>query len=178
MLLTAVTTATAQKEPIRIDLSKRGAVVSPNLYGIFFEEISHAGDGGLYAELVQNRGFEEHVLPSGMTYREDIRKSRLSTPLAIQTACWSRFPATIWLTHTGIAALISSLPTTTSSMKPPRTHGIYVGEYACNGGVGAGNLLAALSEAAFIMGMERNSDVVKMSSYAPLFENENRRNCN
>jgi len=61
---------------------------------------------------------------------------------------------------------------------PPRTHGIYVGEYACNGGVGAGNLLAALSEAAFIMGMERNSDVVKMSSYTPLFENENRRNCN
>ncbi len=57
----------------------------------------------------------------------------------------------------------------------PRTHNIYVGEYACNGGVGAGNMLAALSEAAFIMGMERNSDVVKMSSYAPLFENENRR---
>ena len=57
----------------------------------------------------------------------------------------------------------------------PRTHGIYVGEYACNSGVGAGNLLAALSEAAFIMGMERNSDVVKMSSYAPLFENENHR---
>lgn len=77
MLLTAVTTATAQKEPIRIDLSKKGAVVSPNLYGIFFEEVSHAGDGGLYAELVQNRGFEEHVLSSGMTYREDIRKSRL-----------------------------------------------------------------------------------------------------
>ena len=62
----------------------------------------------------------------------------------------------------------------------PRTHDIYVGEYACNAGVGAGNLLAALSEAAFIMGMERNSDVVKMTSYAPLFENENRRDwpCN
>ncbi len=62
----------------------------------------------------------------------------------------------------------------------PRTHDIYVGEYACNSGVGAGNLLAALSEAAFIMGMERNSDVVKMTSYAPLFENENRRDwpCN
>jgi alpha-N-arabinofuranosidase len=62
----------------------------------------------------------------------------------------------------------------------PRTHDIYVGEYACLGGVGAGNLLAAISEAAFILGMERNSDVVKMSSYAPLFENENRRDwpCN
>ena len=55
--------AMAQTEPIRIDLGQKGAVVSPNLYGIFFEEISHAGDGGLYAELVQNRGFEEHVLP-------------------------------------------------------------------------------------------------------------------
>ena len=40
--------AMAQTEPIRIDLSQKGAVVSPNLYGIFFEEISHAGDGGLY----------------------------------------------------------------------------------------------------------------------------------
>lgn len=58
----------AQEKPITIDLQQRGADVSPNLYGIFFEEINHAGDGGLYAELVQNRGFEEHVLPSSMTY--------------------------------------------------------------------------------------------------------------
>ncbi len=63
-------TAAAQTESIRIDLGLKGAVVSPNLYGIFFEEISHAGDGGLYAELVQNRGFEEHVLPSGMTWHD------------------------------------------------------------------------------------------------------------
>ena len=62
--------ATAQTEPIRIELAQRGAVVSPDLYGIFFEEINHAGDGGLYAEMVQNRGFEEHVLPSSMTYTE------------------------------------------------------------------------------------------------------------
>ena len=52
---------------------------------------------------------------------------------------------------------------------------VYVGEYACNSGVGAGNLLAALSEAAFMTGMERNSDVVRMASYAPLFENVNNR---
>ncbi|XP_065839002.1 uncharacterized protein [Oscarella lobularis] len=32
--------------------------VSPLLWGIFFEEINHAGDGGLYAEMVQNRAFE------------------------------------------------------------------------------------------------------------------------
>ncbi len=70
ILLTGALTATAQYDPIRIDLGQKGADVSENLIGIFFEEISHAGDGGLYAELVQNRGFEEHVLPSSMTYRD------------------------------------------------------------------------------------------------------------
>ncbi|HEY3320355.1 MAG TPA: alpha-L-arabinofuranosidase C-terminal domain-containing protein [Planctomycetota bacterium] len=52
---------------------------------------------------------------------------------------------------------------------------IYVGEYAVNSKVGAGNLLGAISEAAFMLGMERNSDVVIMASYAPLFENVNDR---
>lgn len=69
-VLAGTLTATAQTEPIRIDLGQKGAVVPPSLYGIFFEEINHAGDGGLYAELVQNRGFEEHVLPSSMTLRD------------------------------------------------------------------------------------------------------------
>ena len=41
--------------------------VSPNLHGIFFEEISHGGEGGLYAEMIQNRGFEESRLPPGTT---------------------------------------------------------------------------------------------------------------
>ena len=48
---------------------------------------------------------------------------------------------------------------------------IYVGEYAVTIGCGNGNLIAALSEAAFMTGMERNSDIVTMSSYAPLFAN-------
>ena len=29
-----------------------------DLFGIFFEDINHAADGGLYAELIQNRAFE------------------------------------------------------------------------------------------------------------------------
>ena len=32
--------------------------VSPLLYGIFFEDINYAGDGGLYGELIANRSFE------------------------------------------------------------------------------------------------------------------------
>ena len=55
---------------ITIDASRPGHPIPPNLYGIFFEEISHAGDGGLYAELIQNRGFEDSRLPP-MTTLED-----------------------------------------------------------------------------------------------------------
>ena len=50
---------------------------------------------------------------------------------------------------------------------------VYVGEYAVTQGCGQGNLRAAIGEAAFMTGMERNSDVVVMASYAPLFANVN-----
>ncbi len=60
-------------------------------------------------------------------------------------------------------------------IQPRHDFKIYVGEYACHRKVGTGNLFGALSEAAFIMGMERNSDLITMTSYAPLFENSNRR---
>ena len=51
---------------------------------------------------------------------------------------------------------------------------VYVGEYAVTKEYGVnGNLSAALAEAVFMLGMERNSDVVRMSSYAPIFKNEN-----
>lgn len=55
---------------------------------------------------------------------------------------------------------------------------IYVGEYAVTQGCGRGNLRAAVGEAAFMTGMERNSDVVVMASYAPLFVNVNDRRWN
>jgi hypothetical protein len=48
---------------------------------------------------------------------------------------------------------------------------LYLGEYAVRRDAGNGNMLAALAEAAFLTGLERNADVVKMSSYAPLFTN-------
>ena len=50
---------------------------------------------------------------------------------------------------------------------------VYVGEYAVTQGCGQGNLQAAVGEAAFMTGLERNSDVVLMASYAPLFANVN-----
>lgn len=52
--------AMAQPAPaaLTIDLSQPGKRISPDLFGIFFEDINYAADGGLYAELVQNRSFE------------------------------------------------------------------------------------------------------------------------
>lgn len=50
---------------------------------------------------------------------------------------------------------------------------VYVGEYACISGVGYGNLLGAVSEAAFMIRMENRSDRVRIASYAPLFCNDN-----
>ncbi len=49
---------------------------------------------------------------------------------------------------------------------------MYVGEYATNAGVGSGNMQAAISDAIYVLSMEKNADLVKMSSYAPLLVNE------
>lgn len=46
---------------------------------------------------------------------------------------------------------------------------VYVGEYACHTHDRKNNLLAALCEAAMMTGFERNSDIVSMTAYAPLF---------
>lgn len=65
---------TPEEEPeatIRIDLARCGADIPASMYGIFFEEINHAGDGGLYAELIQNRGFEDSSVPEGYTVKGD-----------------------------------------------------------------------------------------------------------
>lgn len=57
---------------------------------------------------------------------------------------------------------------------PRNQHKVYVGEYAVTSQFGEiGNLNAALGEAVYMMGMENNSDVVAMNSYAPIFVNEN-----
>jgi alpha-L-arabinofuranosidase len=48
---------------------------------------------------------------------------------------------------------------------------VFIGEYAVTEDAGKGNLRGAIGEAAWMTGMERNSDVVVMGSYAPLFCN-------
>ena len=58
LLLAASLTAGAQTHVLDVNTKKLGAPVQPTMYGIFFEDINYAADGGLYAELVKNRSFE------------------------------------------------------------------------------------------------------------------------
>ena len=57
-LCMAALTASAQIHEMTVDTKKLGAKVQPTMYGIFFEDINFAADGGLYGELIKNRSFE------------------------------------------------------------------------------------------------------------------------
>ncbi len=50
---------------IEIDTDAPRTDVSDDLYGIFYEDINYAADGGLYAELVRNRSFEFNTADNG-----------------------------------------------------------------------------------------------------------------
>ena len=54
----------AQTNEMVIQTRKLGAEIQPTMYGLFFEDINYAADGGLYAELVKNRSFEfpQHLM--------------------------------------------------------------------------------------------------------------------
>ena len=50
--------ANAQKTTLEVDLAKTITKIQPTMYGVFFEDINFAADGGLYAEMIKNRSFE------------------------------------------------------------------------------------------------------------------------
>lgn len=52
---------------INIKTENKRFPIARDLYGLFFEDISRAGDGGLYPEMIRNRSFEDSLLPEGCT---------------------------------------------------------------------------------------------------------------
>nr|WP_315200205.1 alpha-L-arabinofuranosidase C-terminal domain-containing protein [uncultured Flavobacterium sp.] len=50
--------ANAQQTTLEVNASKTITKIQPTMYGVFFEDINFAADGGLYAEMVKNRSFE------------------------------------------------------------------------------------------------------------------------
>ena len=57
--ITACNLSTRAQVNIDVDVAQKGIEISPTLYGIFYEDINFASDGGLYAELIRNRSFEQ-----------------------------------------------------------------------------------------------------------------------
>lgn len=56
---------------------------------------------------------------------------------------------------------------------PRGSYQIFIGEYAANEGSPTNDMNSALGDASWLLGLERNSDLVTMSSYAPLWVNVN-----
>lgn len=75
---------------LTVDLAQSGKAISPDLFGIFFEDINYSANGGLYAELVQNRSFEyqitEQLAWNAMTAWELATRDGGRGSLAIATA--------------------------------------------------------------------------------------------
>ena len=70
-LCSALGLAPAQAQPkpaaantLTVRVDKPGAPISKTMYGLFFEDINFAADGGLYPELVKNKSFEtaDHLI--------------------------------------------------------------------------------------------------------------------
>lgn len=56
---------------LQINTGEQRFPVSKHLYGIFFEDINRAGDGGLYPEMIRNRTFEDSIPPADCRTEED-----------------------------------------------------------------------------------------------------------
>lgn len=57
-LLATAAFVCAAEPTLTIHADKPGAKINPAMWGVFFEDINFGADGGIYAEMVKNRGFE------------------------------------------------------------------------------------------------------------------------
>lgn len=60
-----------------------------DLFGIFFEDLNHAADGGLYGELIQNRSFEfspaDHSSYHALTAWEKVERGNSVTCIHVES---------------------------------------------------------------------------------------------
>ncbi len=96
-LSAAEASANEAEASIEVDLSA-ATEISDELYGLFYEDINHAADGGLYAELVQNRSFEFTAADEG-----------------------SYTPLTAWETVAGAVTVATAAPLNANNLTYVRT---------------------------------------------------------
>src|SRR5579859_2074223 len=73
----------SQTATLTVMADKPSHAISPTLYGIFFEDINCSADGGLYAELVRNRNFEDSDSPD---YWESLDPDSSDVALSIDSS--------------------------------------------------------------------------------------------
>jgi hypothetical protein len=82
----------AQPTTVTVQAGAPGKRISPDLVGIFFEDLSFAADGGLYAELIQNRSFDYSKADPTLAGRRTPPGSS-SSATARRARSWSKTPS-------------------------------------------------------------------------------------
>lgn len=76
--------------PVTAIVDGKGKAISPDLFGIFFEDLNYAADGGLYGELIQNRSFDYNAADqpgwNALTGWEIVRRNGAQGGWAISTS--------------------------------------------------------------------------------------------
>ncbi len=73
---------------VTFNVGTSGNATAATQYGIMFEDINNSGDGGVYAELIQNRAFQgNEIYPSNLWWWHplggaDLALKNLSNPLS------------------------------------------------------------------------------------------------
>jgi alpha-L-arabinofuranosidase len=82
VVLTGASAARSQTATLTIQLDHPAHAVSPTLYGLMTEEINYSYDGGLYAEMVRNRTFQDHGF-GGVAHWSIVHKGTSVAAMAI-----------------------------------------------------------------------------------------------
>src|SRR5580700_7376489 len=80
----AAVSGLAAEPTFTIDESHSAGQVSPTLYGLMTEEINHSYDGGLYAELIQNRAFLDN--PTTPVHWSTVSDDNSAATITLDTA--------------------------------------------------------------------------------------------
>ena len=79
---------------VEVDTSAPGTAISPDLFGVFFEDINYAADGGLYAELVQNRVTSGRGCATRVSTASPSGRANAMT--SASSPAWRTAPRTVW----------------------------------------------------------------------------------
>ncbi|KAH8804445.1 glycoside hydrolase superfamily [Xylogone sp. PMI_703] len=121
-LLTIVSFFAGLSYAVNLKVANHGGnASSPLMYGIMFEDINHSGDGGIYAELIQNRAFQGSTeFPSTIAPWEPVGNARLALQNTSVPLSWA-LPASV-----NVAQGLGALPGGVIGIQNPGWWGISV----------------------------------------------------